>query len=125
MEIRFTANDIIHQISDENSFLIGFADDSNEPNEYVIAERAFEFDEQDIELGMDTYYFEYADQSNSGYGLCDKVIMRRNEISFVLSRKLMENITVITVEYNEDLINDMTEYRKMLSNVFGNILVVE
>lgn len=125
MEIRFTANDIIHQISDENSFLIGFADDSNEPNEYVIAERAFEFDEQDIELGMDTYYFEYADQSNSGYGLCDKVIMRRNEISFVLSRKLMENITVITVEYNEDLINDITEYRKMLSNVFGNILVVE
>lgn len=125
MEIRFTANDIIYQISDENSFLIGFADDSNDPNEYIIAEKAFEFDEQDIELGMDTYYFEYADQSNSGYGLCDKVILRRNEICFVLRHKLMETITAITVLYDEAIIKDMDEYREMLSNVFSNILVAE
>lgn len=31
---------------------------------------------------MDSYYFEYSDQSNSGYGLCDKVILRQNEIVF-------------------------------------------
>lgn len=67
MEIRFTAHDIIYQMSDDNSFMIGFADDGTDPTEYVIAEKAFEFDKQDIELGMDTYYFEYADQSNSGY----------------------------------------------------------
>lgn len=125
MEIRFTAHDIIYQMSDDNSFLIGFADDGTDPTEYVIVEKAFEFDEQDIELGMDTYYFEYADQSNSGYGLCEKVFLRKGEIRFVLSRKLMMGITEITVTYNEGLITDPIEYRKMLSNVFGDILVVE
>lgn len=125
MEIRFTAHDIIYQMTDENSFLIGFADDGDSPEEYVIAEKAFEFDEQDIELGMDTYYFEYADQSNSGYGLCEKVFLRKGEILFVLSGKRMMGITEIAVTYNEDFITDTIEYQKMLSNVFGDILVVE
>lgn len=125
MEISFVANDIIYEISDENSFVIGFADNKNKPDKYVIVERALEFDKQDIELGMDTYYFEYSDQSNSGYGLCNKVILRKNEIHFLLKCKLLEDITAITVSYKEDIIKDITEYRKMLSNIFGDILVIE
>ena len=70
MEINFIANEIVYEVTEYNSYLVGFADDKNEPKEYVIVERALEFDEQDIKLGMDSYYFEYSDQSNSGYGLC-------------------------------------------------------
>lgn len=40
MEINFVANDIVYEVTEDNSFLIGFADDKNEPNEYVIVERA-------------------------------------------------------------------------------------
>ena len=72
---------------------IGFADDKNEPKEYVIVERALEFDEQDIKLGMDSYYFEYSDQSNSGYGLCSKVVIRQNEIVFSVKHKYEDDIT--------------------------------
>ena len=125
MEINFIANEIVYEVTEYNSYLVGFADDKNEPKEYVIVERALEFDEQDIKLGMDSYYFEYSDQSNSGYGLCDKVILRQNEIVFSAKHKCMDNITSITVSYNENIIEDVNEYRKMLSNIFGDILIIE
>ena len=125
MEINFIANEIVYEVTEYNSYLVGFADDKNEPNEFVIVERALEFDEQDIKLGMDSYYFEYSDQSNSGYGLCDKVILRQNEIVFSAKHKCMDDITSITVSYNENIIEDVNEYRKMLSNIFGDILIIE
>ena len=125
MEINFIANEIVYEVTEYNSYLVGFADDKNEPKEYVIVERALEFDEQDIKLGMDSYYFEYSDQSNSGYGLCDKVILRQNEIVFSAKHKCMDDITAITVSYNENIIEDVNEYRKMLSNIFGDILIIE
>ena len=125
MEINFIANEIVYEVTEYNSYLVGFADDKNEPKEYVIVERALEFDEQDIKLGMDSYYFEYSDQSNSGYGLCDKVILRQNEIVFSAKHKCMYDITSITVSYNENIIEDVNEYRKMLSNIFGDILIIE
>lgn len=125
MEINFIANEIVYEVTEYNSYLVGFADDKNEPKEYVIVERALEFDEQDIKLGMDSYYFEYSDQSNSGYGLCDKVILRQNEIVFSAKHKCMDDITSITVSYNENIIEDVNEYRKMLSNIFVDILIIE
>ena len=125
MEINFIANEVVYEVTEYNSYLVGFADDKNEPKEYVIVERALEFDEQDIKLGMDSYYFEYSDQSNSGYGLCDKVILRQNEIVFSAKHKCMDDITSITVSYNENIIEDVNEYRKMLSNIFGDILIIE
>ena len=125
MEINFIANEIVYEVTEYNSYLVGFADDKNEPKEYVIVERALEFDEQDIKLGMDSYYFEYSDQSNSGYGLCDKVILRQNEIVFSAKHKCMDDITSITVSYNENIIEDVNEYRKMLSNIFGDIFFIE
>ena len=125
MEINFIANEIVYEVTEYNSYLVGFADDKNEPKEYVIVERALGFDEQDIKLGMDSYYFEYSDQSNSGYGLCSKVILRQNEIVFSAKHKCMDDITSIIVSYNENIIEDINEYRKMLSNIFGDILVIE
>ena len=125
MKINFIANDIVYEVTEDNSFLICFADDKNEPNEYVIVERALEFDEQDIKLGMDSYYFEYSDQSNSGYDLCSKVALHQNEIVFSIKHKCINDITSITVSYKENVIEDIKEYRKMLSNIFGDILVVE
>ena len=122
MDINFIANDIVYEVTEYNSYLIGFADNKNELKEYVIVERALEFDEQDIELGMDSYYFEYSDQSNSGYGLCTKVILRQNEIVFLTKHKCMDSITV---SYKENIIEDINEYRKILSNIFADILVIE
>jgi len=37
----------------------------------------------------------------------------------------MDDITSIIVSYKEHIIEDIKEYRKILSNIFGDILVVE
>lgn len=110
MEINFIANDIVYEVTEDNSYLVGFADDKNEPKEYVIVERALEFDEQDIKLGMDSYYFEYSDQSNSGYGLCSKVVIRQNEIVFSVKHKYEDDITSITVSYKDNAIEDINAF---------------
>ena len=74
---------------------------------------------------MDSYYFEYLDQSNSGYDLCSKVVLHQNEIVFLIKHKRVDDITSITVSYKENVIEDINEYRKMLSNIFGDILFAE
>lgn len=125
MEIKFTANHIVYELTEDNSYLVGYADDKNDTEEYVIIERALEFDEQDISLGMNSYYIEYADQSNSGYDICNNVILRQNKIIFFVKNGQMDGITSITVAYKENLIKDIKEYRKMLSDILGDRLIIE
>lgn len=59
---------------------------------------------------MDSYYFEYSDQSNSGYGLCGKVILPQDEIVFSAKYKCMDDITSIIVSYNENIYPYHTKY---------------
>jgi hypothetical protein len=57
---------------DDDYKMISFGDNEIEENieNYVIIQRANTFDSQDEKLGMNNYYIEYNDQSNSGYGAC-------------------------------------------------------
>lgn len=125
MELNFIANHIVYELTEDDSYLVAYADDKNDTEEYVTVERALAFDEQDISLGMNSYYIEYADQSNSGYDICSNVILRQNEIVFFIKNEQMDDITSITITYKENLIKDIKEYRRMLSDILGNILIIE
>jgi hypothetical protein len=48
--------------------LVGFADQAPDTKTYLLLQRAFAFDEQDVALGMDTYHVEWCGQHTSGYG---------------------------------------------------------
>lgn len=48
-----------------------------------------------------------------------------NEIVFSVKHKYEDDITSITVSYKDNAIEDIKEYRKMLSNIFGDILIIE
>ena len=52
----------------EFCWLVGFADDPVDTTEYLLLQRGVEDDEQDIGLGMATYYVEINDQGASCYG---------------------------------------------------------
>ncbi len=54
--------------TEEDFWMVGFADHEFETRQYLILQRAFEFDEQDVEENMNTYYFELGDQACSSYG---------------------------------------------------------
>ncbi|WP_295923446.1 Imm10 family immunity protein [uncultured Xanthomonas sp.] len=48
--------------------LVGFADQALDTTTYLLLQRAFSFDEQDVALRMDTYHVEWCGQETSGYG---------------------------------------------------------
>jgi hypothetical protein len=93
---------------DENYKMIAFGDNEEEEKieNYVILQRANTFDEQDKKLGMDSYYIEYNDQSNSGYGVCEQISLDENLINIKFSTKNEKDIKNIFLRL------DKAKYKK-------------
>lgn len=53
--------------------LVGLADRKVETLDYLMFQRAHQFDEQDVRLGMDKVHVERNDQGYSGYGGIERV----------------------------------------------------
>ncbi|MBB4128791.1 hypothetical protein GGR77_004122 [Xanthomonas translucens] len=58
--------------------LVGFADQAFDTTAYLLLQRAFAFDEQDVALGMDTYHVEWSGQEISGYGGISQFLLSRS-----------------------------------------------
>ena len=67
----FTAK-MAYASKEEAYYLVGFADDEFETEKYILLQKAFTFDEQDIALGMDGEYVEIHGQENAGYKRCSR-----------------------------------------------------
>jgi hypothetical protein len=121
MKVKFIADKITYEINtEEDYYMIGFSDNGDTPDQYIILQRALIFDTQDIELGMNTYYFEYADQSNSGYGICKNVKIEKDRIFFSFKEKALYNIESIEITFKQDhVIFNWNE----LKNIFNKILL--
>ena len=93
---------------DENHKMIAFGDNEEEEKieNYVILQRANTFDEQDKKLGMDSYYIEYNDQSNSGYGICEQISLNKNLINIKFSTKNEKDLKNIFLRL------DKAQYKK-------------
>ena len=118
--MKFVANKITYEINtDDGYYLIGFSDNSDTPNQYVIIQRAIEFDEQDVALGMNTYYFEYSDQSNSGYGICENVNLEKDKVFFDLKENKLDNIKSIEISFEQEkTIIDRNEFENIFNRIF-------
>ncbi|OXB05557.1 Imm10 family immunity protein [Flavobacterium pectinovorum] len=85
---------------DDGYKMISFGDNEIEENieNYVIIQRANAFDSQDEKLGMNNYYIEYNDQSNSGYGACEKIVLDNNILDFIFPVKKEIDISEIILK---------------------------
>ena len=88
MIVKFHANSVVTEHPESECFFVGFADDPGETVNYLLLQRAFEDEEQDIALGHNTYHVELSDQSHSSYGGLSKFLLHRNqlELSFASDR---------------------------------------
>ncbi|MBN3082142.1 hypothetical protein H4F49_16025 [Pectobacterium polaris] len=84
MSVKFPAT-YYHSSSEEGVLTVGFADSENDPQSFLILQRAEEPDEQDEELGQDTYYVEIGDPGMAGYGGIDDVSITESKIIFTYS----------------------------------------
>jgi hypothetical protein len=122
MKEEFFAELVTCEKGDE-SLTIGFSDNGDAPDSYVILEKALEFDKQDIDLGMDTYYLEY--NGISDYGVCEKVILKKTSILFSLKDYFIDDVSEIMISFSENSITDKKEFVETLRNIFGNILELD
>ena len=68
---------------EEDSYYLFMLQD--EEGNYLMIQKALEFDKQDIELGMDTYYIEINDQGKAGYGGVETLVLEDKSIKITIS----------------------------------------
>jgi Immunity protein 10 len=87
--VRFTANTVIVDDSDEDFIVVGFANeqDSNY-RDALHFQRAYEFDAQDAAMGMDTVYAERNGQSQGGYGGVELIELYRGRVRVLIGDEL-------------------------------------
>lgn len=106
----------------DNYYLFGLADDDKDPQEYIIFQKSIKEDEQDKELGMDTYSLEIDDQYYSGYGICEKVVLSKDKIEIKISKKakqIVKEFTSVVVHFNATD-KKYEEMKKMLRLILGD-----
>lgn len=120
MEAEFHSDKIVFENhSDENYLSVGFSNNGDDPTEYVILQKALSFDKQDIALGMDTYYMEYAfgEDSLIGYGVCENILALEKSVIFQFKpNKFNINRLNINVEKQLD-IYDSSSFRQIFEQI--------
>lgn len=86
--IRFAANTVVVDDSNEEFILVGFADEQGgEYREALHFQRSHQFDAQDVALGMDSVYAERNGQG--GYDGVERVELHPGRVSVVIGGELV------------------------------------
>ena len=74
----FFAESVVSEHPDGVCHLVGFADKNFDTEIYLMLQRSYEEEEQeqDIQLGMNTYHIEWCDQEKSGYGGITQFVLK-------------------------------------------------
>ncbi len=122
-KVKFEANYIMFEINkDEEYRMIAIADDEFNQENYVVFQKAFEFDEHDEELGMDGYYFEVNNQMYSGYKSCRSVRLSENSLEIEIDHKKIDDISFVKIDVSEVLISE--EMLAQFFEILGKVLTV-
>lgn len=111
----------IAAVEDEVGWVVGLADQEVDTRQYLQFQRGHANDPQDQPLGLDTYYVEKDDQSNSCYGGIERIDLGANAIQLRLdeagsqSLRLDKNV-VITFDADEQTLD---RFRAGLIAVFA------
>lgn len=113
---------VAYASKEDDYYMAGFADSKDETDKYIILQKAFEFDEQDIRSGMDGEYIEINSQDNSGYKCCRQAAL--SDKSFVIELNDDDSDDVFRVEAIFDGISITNELKSFLSEILGAKLVI-
>ena len=99
-------------VDDEYSRIVGFADRQYDTKRYLQFQRSRMSDAQDQALGLDTYYVEKDDQSNSCYGGVESIDLHANTIALRLddvgSQRLdLDKVVLITFDADDKTLGEL------------------
>ena len=72
----FHANSVVSEHPEGECHFVGFADETWDTEIYLMLGRLFEDEEQDIQIGLNTFHMEWCTQSNSGYGGITQLVLK-------------------------------------------------
>lgn len=117
--MKFKADQIFADYDENDVLIIGF---SSGDKKYFMIQHTDEYDDQDKELGMDTYYIEKNDQGFGMYGGIEKIALNRNEIVFELDEEAKEHLCEEFIEICFDCDEDTFSNLKLrLQQIFRRI----
>jgi hypothetical protein len=91
--VRIAANTVVVDSSDDGFILVGFADERDGVyRDALHFQRSYEFDEQDVALGMDSVYAERNGQGQGGYGGVERVELHSDHLRVVLGGDLADQM---------------------------------
>jgi hypothetical protein len=111
MVIRFHAKCVAIEDMDD-LWLVGFADEKFETRQYLMLQRGYEDDEQDVKLGMDTYHVERDDQRWSCYGGIGRFELHRDHVAVRFNREGAERLEAKRMEITFKI--DRSQFQKMV-----------
>lgn len=108
-------------VDDDYSRIVGFADRQFDTKQYLQFQLSRMSDAQDQALGLDTYYVEKDDQSNSCYGGIESFDLHANMITLRLddvgSQRLdLDKVVLITFDADD---KTLSELRRGLATIFS------
>jgi hypothetical protein len=110
--VKFTAK-VAHASKEPDFHMVGFSDDTYDFEHYVILQKAFEFDEQDVTQGMDGEYLEIDGQEHSGYRCCKDAFISRElfTVNIDFGEDEIDRVEVLLdqVKIDERLLNYLHE----------------
>jgi len=91
---------------------IGFAENAKNPNNYLIIEYSYEYDDQERSLGLDKLYLELNDQSRSTYGGLQHVSLNPKKLVFSFDPDALGKLKIegqLSIELMDSLSQDQLD----------------
>lgn len=88
----FRAESVVSEHPDGACHLVGFADKKYDTEIYLMLERSYEEEEQDVQLGMNTYHIEWCDQEQSGYGGITQFVLKSSSAEVHFEPNMAESL---------------------------------
>lgn len=118
MNIQFSAK-YYDSSAEDDVLTVGLADSEDDPKHFLILQRAEDVDEQDVELGQDTYYVEIGEPGMAGYGGIYDVLVAADKLIFNFSSATKWCKTIKTIEIKiAPQLGSIDDMEKSLREIF-------
>lgn len=119
MTIKFKATHCyVEKNREENALVLGLSNGKFKHDNYILFQRALEFDDADIELRMNSYFFEVNGQEHSNYNACDKITLDKKKLNIQINSEKIVSIDHVEVDISNIVLdkNFLNTFKEILNN---------
>ena len=118
-ELRFKAMVATAESNDQDSYYqVGLADDPQNPRSYILLQRAYAFDDQDRETGMDGHYIEINGQGCSSYKGCTRAVLKGSFLELYCDPARLNDVSRVSIDLGSVKVD--ANFTDLLTKILGS-----